>query len=264
MSVRRTFASLAGAIGLVARLIPFTVRRTLIRGLLLIESRIGQPESSLKRLFALADDLDLVVNERATAYGGGVHPKHRLTSYHEFFLERIPPGSRVLDVGCGIGAVARSIAERIPAVSVTGIDTNAASIARARKLADGLKATFIQGDAVTDLPPEHWDVIVLSNILEHIADRLNFLARLIQRHSPERLLIRVPLFERHWHLPLRRELGVSYFSDPTHFIEHRLEEFAAETAAAGLEIVERKTLWGEIWALCRPVAAQAALARNQS
>ena len=50
---------------------------------------------------------------------------------------------------------------------------------------------------------------------------------------------------------MRRELGVNYFSDPTHFIEHRLDEFAAEIAAAGLRVTEQRTVWGEIWAECR-------------
>jgi hypothetical protein len=61
----------------------------------------------------------------------------------------------------------------------------------------------------------------------------------------------VPLFERHWQVAMRRALGVSYFSDPTHYIEHSLDEFAGEIDAAGLEITERLTLCGEIWAVCR-------------
>ena len=108
----------------------------------------------------------------------------------------------------------------------------------------------MEGDATRDLPAEHWDVIVLSNILEHVDDRVGLLRELVRRNSPGRLLIRVPLFERHWHLPLRRELGVEYFSDPTHRIEYTVAEFEAEVSAAGLVIVGRQTLWGEIWAHC--------------
>jgi hypothetical protein len=66
---------------------------------------------------------------------------------------------------------------------------------------------FVHGDVTRDLEGGHWDVIVLSNVLEHVADRVGLLRRLIERHGPARVLIRVPLFERHWHLPLRRELG---------------------------------------------------------
>jgi hypothetical protein len=62
----------------------------------------------------------------------------------------------------------------------------------------------------------------------------------------------VPLFERDWKLPLRRELGIGYFSDAEHFIEHRLDELHGEVLAAGLKPVETIALWGEIWTECRP------------
>jgi hypothetical protein len=112
-------------------LVPFALRRRLVAGLIFVESRIGTPKSALPRLFAVWDDLDLVINERATAYGGGVNPKHRLTRYHDFFVDRIAPDSRVLDIGCGVGAVALGIAERVPGCDVTGIDSDAAMVARA-------------------------------------------------------------------------------------------------------------------------------------
>ena len=62
----------------------------------------------------------------------------------------------------------------------------------------------------------------------------------------------MPLFEREWHIAMRRELGVNYFSDPTHFIEYRLDEFAAEIDGAGLRVTEQLTPWGETTAWLRP------------
>ena len=233
-------------------LIPFSLRRGLLSGLLVSESRIGTPDDSLGRLFRLWDDLDLIINERATAYGEGLNPKHRLTGYHDFFAERIPEAGRVLDVGCGIGAVARTIATRLPDAHVTAVDSDPRMLEMARALDNPSNLTFIEGDATRDLPAEHWDVVVLSNVLEHLDGRVAFLQALLGRNTPERILIRVPLFERHWHNPLRKELGVGFFSDPTHRIEHTLAEFADEMAEAGLAIVECRTLWGEIWAHCEP------------
>ena len=263
--LKTVIVTLGRGLALPLSLIPFALRRRFVSGLVFLESRIGGPGAALARLFALWDDLDLMINERATAYGNGVNPKHRLTNYHAFFVERIPEGSRVLDIGCGIGAVARSIAEGVPGVHVTGIDADARTLIQAQAQALPTNLNFIVGDARRDLPAEHWDVIVLSNVLEHVEDRVGLLRRLIERHAPGRLLIRVPLFERHWHLPLRRELGIGYFSDPTHEIEHTLEQFDAEIAAAGLITVERLTQWGEIWARCEPASPdQATLDRYQS
>lgn len=250
--MKNVYLTLARVMAVFLSLIPFKARRCLLSGLMVVESRIGPSEGALKRLFALWDDLDLLINERATAYGGGANPKHCLTGYHDFFVGNIPAGSRVLDVGCGIGAVARSIAGSVKDVHVTAIDSDESMLQKARAGETLGNLTFVHGDAVKDLSDEHFDVIVLSNVLEHVEDRKGLLGDLLRCNTPERMLVRVPLFERHWHIPLRKELGVNYFSDPTHFIEHTLVEFETEMAEAGLTIVERRTIWGEIWAHCRP------------
>ncbi|MGE5502823.1 MAG: class I SAM-dependent methyltransferase [Actinomycetota bacterium] len=252
MTLRSLAIAAARVPALLLGLLPWAFRRLLLRGALVIESRIGGPDAALKRLFALQDDLDLLIAERATAYGHGANPKHRLTGYHDFFVARIPAGARVLDVGCGIAEVARSIAERVPGATVVGIDNDRPrlDLARARGLPANL--TLIEGLAPRDLPAGRFDVVVLSNVLEHVDDRVGLLKRLAEACGPARILVRVPLFERDWRLALRRELGVDFRSDPTHCIEHTLAEFEAEVASAGLSVVERQTLWGEIWAELRP------------
>lgn len=248
--LKRTLLGLANIVSALWRLLPIKLRDTLIFGLLVLESR-GDPAKGLRRLFAAQDRLNMAINERAMAYGAGIHPKHRLTRYHDFFVGRIPAGARVLDVGCGYGEVARSIAERVPGCTVLGVDLNAPRIAQAQARANPANVSFMVADATAGLPAGKWDTVVLSNILEHLEQRVDFLRGVIQHAGAERILIRVPLFERDWTLPMRRELGVSYFTDAEHFIEHEIGEFEAETAAAGLKIVELRTVWGEIWAECR-------------
>jgi SAM-dependent methyltransferase len=158
----------------------------------------------------------------------------------------------VLDVGCGYGAVARSIAARVPQCRVVGVELDPGRLRQARAGEVPANLCFIEADARRNLPPGPWDVVVLSNILEHIEDRVGFLRDIVRQAAPEKLLIRVPLFERDWKLPLRRELGIGYFSDAEHFIEHRRDELRDELLAAGLTPVETITLWGEIWTECRP------------
>ena len=248
--MKRLILALAALLSWPYRLIPAPLRRRLMFGLALLDSRIGGPDDALRRLFGLSDDIALLINERAMAHGGGEHPKHRLTRYHDFFVERIPAGARVLDIGCGYGAVARSIARRVDRVTVTGVDMDPARIAEAEAADNPGNLRFVLGDALRDLPAGEWDIVVLSNVLEHIDERVEFLRRIVTGLSPRFVLIRVPLFERDWQIAMRRELGVNYFSDPTHFIEHRLAEFAAETKSAGLRVTEQRTAWGEIWAVC--------------
>lgn len=247
---KRLMLAVAGAVGYVWRLLPIRVRHALITGLFVIESR-GQKRAGLASLLLIRDKLEWVINERAMAYGEGEHPKHRLTRYHQFFIDRITDGESVLDVGCGYGAVARSIATARPASQVVGVDMNGPRLAQARASVNPQNLSFIEADATKPNAVGRSNVVVLSNVLEHIHERPSFLCALTQATGASRFLIRVPLFERDWQMPLRRELGLNYFSDDDHKIEHTLQEFDAEMTAAHLEIVECQTLWGEIWADCR-------------
>jgi len=207
---------------------------------------------SAMRVLLRADDfLTKCINRLAIEYDGGVHVKHRLMKYHDFFVERISPGERVLDVGCGYGAVAYSVASRAGAV-VVGIDLRAENIVKARQLFQHPNLSFLQGDVLRGLPKESFDVIMLSNILEHIEQRVEFLTIVHERLSPQRCLIRVPMFNRDWRVPLREELAMSYFSDPTHYTEYTQESFEKEIRAAGLTITHLQINWGEIWAEVRP------------
>ena len=51
---------------------------------------------SAMRVLLRADDfLTKCINRLAIEYDGGVHVKHRLMKYHDFFVERISPGERL-------------------------------------------------------------------------------------------------------------------------------------------------------------------------
>lgn len=210
--------------------------------------RAVAPATLLRWLCRLDNVLYRVTSRAAVWYGGGLHVKHRLTAYHDFFVARVAAGEQVLDIGCGNGALAADLT-RLGAV-VTGVDHDRTAIREARSRHADTGATFVEGDA-SQLPGGPFDVVILSNVLEHLDARVAFLEALVARGAG-RLLVRVPLFERDWRVPLKRELGVDFRLDPTHRVEHTLEEFEAELAAAGLVVEERQIRWGEIWAVCRP------------
>ena len=255
--LRRFVLRLADVLAWLWQLLPERLREGLITGLYVLESRGRDPAPGLRRLATLQDRLEWVFNERAMIYGGGVHPKHRLMRYHDFFVERIPPGSRVLDIGCGYGAVARSIAVGVPGSTVVGVELDKGRLAQARAGSVPSNLSFVEADARRNLPAGPWSVVVLSNILEHIEDRVGFLRDIVRQARPAKVLIRVPLFERDWKVALRKDLGANYFSDPTHFVEHTRAELAREVNSAGLEQTETILLWGEIWTDCRPSAGPA-------
>ena len=212
--------------------------------------RVVPPAPLLRALCTLDNLLYRAISVTSVWYDGGLHARHRLTRYHDFFLERVAPGERVLDIGCGNGALAADLASRGRA-TVTGVDQDPAAIRSARSRHAGTGLTFVEGDARM-VPAGAFDVVILSNVLEHLEGRVAFLRDAMNRSGARRLLVRVPLFERDWRVPLKRELGVEFRLDPTHCIEYTVEEFEAEIAAAGLMIEERQVRWGEIWATCRP------------
>lgn len=245
-------ALIKSAAALPWRILPAALRRRAIQaGMHAAAAR--EPRAALRELLQIETDLDGAINETALRFGDGVHVKHRLMHYHDFFVDRIRAGERVLDVGCGYGAVAYSIATRAEA-SVIGIDMNADNVRDACARFQHPSLCFLHGVAPQDVPDERFDVVVASNVLEHVERRRDFLTAIQRRTRATRWLIRVPMETRDWRVPLRNELGLRSFSDPTHFIEYTRETFASEVADAGFFIRHLQVNWGEIWAEVTPGA----------
>lgn len=205
------------------------------------------PDKVLQFLFQLDNQLYVLQSHMAIVYGGGIHTKHRHMNYHDFFVERIQAGEQVLDIGCGTGVVAYDVAERVQA-NVVGIDLEPANIVQAQQYHAHPRIAYCIGDALDRFLSGSFDVVILSNVLEHLPNRPLFLRRLQQTVAPSRFLIRVPLFERDWRVPLKQELGVEWRLDLTHETEYTLESFAEEMKVAGLRITYQEIRWGEIWA----------------
>lgn len=176
---------------------------------------------------------------------GGKHPKHRLMRYHQFFLDNISTTDKVLDLGCGAGFLAFVLAQK--AKEVVGIDITKENIAKARQKFKLPNLKFILGDILEYNFKESFDVIVLSNVLEHLKERVDFLKRL--NGLAPKILIRVPLLERDWLTLYKKELGVEYRLDKGHFIEYTFSSFKKELLESGWEISHSLTLFGELWAV---------------
>lgn len=224
---------------------------TLLEQLSIAYCKRVNPADALRFLFDLDNRLYQLQGRMSVAYGSGIHTKHRHTRYHDFFTDRVKNNERVLDIGCGIGAVAHAVAEKAGS-QVVGIDLSAENISKAHELFSHPKITYMVGDALRETPQDFYDVIILSNVLEHLTERVLFLRRIQETNCPHRFLVRVPLFERDWRVPLKQELGIEWFLDSDHETEYTIESFVAEIDEAGLKITHLEIRWGEIWSeLCR-------------
>ena len=207
---------------------------------------------ALRILLKMDNWVYYLLGQEATHANHGIHPKHRYLGYHDFFIKYIQSQDRVLDIGCGNGVVALEIAQRTGA-KVTGIDSDRTKIEEAKRRDTESMVNFITGNVLQYLPEGKFEVAILSNVLEHLPDRVGFLKSLILAAQPSSLLIRVPLFDRDWRVALKKEMGVEWRLDPTHQIEYTLETFSSEMKAADLTIDLNEVRWGEIWSKLHPV-----------
>lgn len=104
-----------------------------------------------------------------------------------------PPGSKVLEVGCGVGAQTLTLAARSPGAHITAVDISTESLASAsrRVAAAGIDTvTFAQAD-VFNLPHDHgalavetFDHVFVCFLLEHLPRPVEALTRLRSMLKP--------------------------------------------------------------------------------
>jgi SAM-dependent methyltransferase len=90
---------------------------------------------------------------------------------------------RVLDVGCGTGAnLTERLAQQFPQSHFIGIDSDATSIAFANRLRIAANAQYLVETAGDELGL--FDLVIASEVIEHVEDPLAFLAFLRGRLTP--------------------------------------------------------------------------------
>lgn len=206
------------------------------------------PKKELTELMKFDNRLYGLQGTVAIRYGEGIHTKHKHMNYHQFFINHIENNKRVLEIGCGYGPLANAIATA-KNVDYVGIDISKKNIEKAQSRFKRNNLTFIHGDALKADFDEKFDIVVMSNVLEHINDRVKLLQMIKSTINPSKIIIRIPLYERDWRVPLKEELGVEHRLDLTHYTEYTLESYKQEMAEAGMEIEHLEVRWGEIWSV---------------
>ena len=87
-------------------------------------------------------------------------------------IAEVPPGSRVLDVGCGAGLLLGLLARSGRLASGVGFDASGAAIAAAQRmkevLGDRAELEFTRRDAAVAWPEGRFDVVCLVDVLHHV------------------------------------------------------------------------------------------------
>ena len=82
----------------------------------------------------------------------------------------LPDHARVLEIGCGTGAISRIIARRPGVAQVVGVDPSSVLVAKARELATGISNVSFEEADGRHLPmdEETFDAAVLHRVVSHI------------------------------------------------------------------------------------------------
>lgn len=105
-------------------------------------------------------------------------------------LDRLPPGTTVLDVGCGIGGSSRILAQDYQ-FEVTGITISPQQVARAQALTpDGVTAQFAVDDALNlSFGDRQFDVVWSIEAGPHMEDKAKFAQELLRVLKPGGILV---------------------------------------------------------------------------
>lgn len=141
------------------------------------------PVSSLNRITATYTGLHSWVYE--TIVAPAVYRSRHVIDEH--FLNHLPPGAHVLDVGSGGGQFTQYIADQRPDVSVVGIDLSQPQIDRAGKRMSGYagRVSFQLGDATRlAFADSTFDGVISFGSIKHWTSRAGGLAECVRVLKP--------------------------------------------------------------------------------
>jgi 2-polyprenyl-3-methyl-5-hydroxy-6-metoxy-1,4-benzoquinol methylase len=172
-------------------------------------------------------------------------------------LQAVPVGARVLDIGCGGGALLLMLAATGRISAGLGFDLSRKEIEAARQAVRnaGLENVlrFEVHDLTSGIPDEQWPVVSLVDVLHHVPRKQHrsLVCSLVQRVGPAgRLIIREPARRPLWRnvanaihdLILARQ--IVYTRNP-----EEIEEWLSQSGLRLVQKDETTTLWYGHWLL---------------
>ncbi|MBK26576.1 MAG: hypothetical protein CME70_21430 [Halobacteriovorax sp.] len=207
----------------------------------------------LPLVLRLDNFLRKLITTLSIQYNGGIHPKHDILKYEQWFIDRLDKEDVVLEVGSHTGEMSKKMSPHVK--EILAVEIIPKHVKKAISMNSMENIRFLEGDATKmSFPGIEIDAVVLSNVLEHIELRTEFLRNLIANYSWKdnnpKILIRVPMLTRDWLPIFKKRLGIYYLLDSTHYTEYTEEELRSEILGAGLKINSFETRFGEAYLVC--------------
>jgi SAM-dependent methyltransferase len=116
---------------------------------------------------------------------------------------------RLLDMGCGTGAI--SVAASRYVASVVAVDTSPGLLASSRAWADreGRSNLTFRQASLLDLPPDSFDIVICSDVIEHVEDQQGVAAAIARSLAPEGVYY-LSTNNRWW--PMEGHFGLPFLS----------------------------------------------------
>ncbi len=147
---------------------------------------------------------------------------------------------RVLEIGCGTGSTALSLAPAVAEITATDISREMIAIAEEKRATAGVKnAEFLQADATEVFPEAPFDVVTAFSLLHLVDDVPAVLDAVFAQLKPGGLFLSktVCLGDAHFGLRLFvRALGALGFAPPVTTL--RKADVSRALVAAGFDLVE--------------------------
>jgi SAM-dependent methyltransferase len=106
-------------------------------------------------------------------------PNSTLVSLVERHVFRYQARARILDIGAGAGATLRALRALSPTSEFTAVEPNPRAQVLLKQACDHVYEGTLE-EFLRCAPPSHFDAVVLSDVVEHVADPVTFLSALVR------------------------------------------------------------------------------------